>query len=202
MRSVRMYAPRPSARTMRSKRPAGDCSLQAIYPIRQDWPAPLIVTIDLRDLESRIGTATTHHGGRLSVDEALRITADGALIPVVLGGTGEIIHFGRARRLASRGQRRALFARDRGCTFQAARSAAAQSELHHTTEWIKGGRTDLGSLAVVCGYHNNEAPRQGWQTVMIGGIPHWKPPSWHDPQQLPRRQLPAAPRAHQQVAGC
>jgi hypothetical protein len=147
----------------------------------------LIVTIDLRDLESRIGTATTHHGGRLSVDEALRIAADGALIPAVLGGTGEILDFGRGRRLASRGQRRALFARDRGCTFPGCPKPAAQSEVHHTTEWIRGGRTDLGSLAIVCGYHNNEAPRQGWQTVMIDGIPHWRPPSWHDPQQRPRR---------------
>jgi hypothetical protein len=147
----------------------------------------LIITIDLHDLESRIGTATTHHGGKLSVDEALRIAADGALIPAVLGATGEILDFGRARRLASRGQRRALFARDRGCTFPGCPKPAGQSEVHHTTEWIKGGRTDLGSLAIVCGYHNNEAPRQGWQTVMIGGIPHWKPPSWRDPQQQPRR---------------
>jgi hypothetical protein len=147
----------------------------------------LIVTIDLRDLESRIGTATTHHGGKISVDEALRIAADGALIPAVLGGTGEILDFGRARRLASRGQRRALFARDRGCTFPGCPKPAAQSEVHHATEWIKGGRTDLGSLAIVCGYHNNEAPRQGWQTVMIGGIPHWKPPSWRDPDQRLQR---------------
>jgi hypothetical protein len=139
----------------------------------------LIVTIDLHDLESRIGTATTHHGGRLSVDEALRIAADGALIPAVLGGTGEIIDFGRSRRLASRGQRRALFARDRGCTFPGCPRSAAQSEVHHTTEWVKGGR--------VCGYHNNEAPRQGWQTVMLGGVPHWKPPSWRDPEQRLQR---------------
>lgn len=150
-------------------------------------PSSLIVTIDLCDLESRIGIATTHHGGTLSVDEALRIAADGALIPAVLGDTGEIIDFGRGRRLASRGQRRALFARDRGCTFPGCSKSAAQSEVHHATEWIKGGRTDVASLAIVCGYHNNEAPRQGWQTLMLGGIPHWKPPKWRDPEQRPRR---------------
>ena len=147
----------------------------------------LIVTINLHDLESRIGTATTHHGGTISVDEALRIAADGALIPAVLGGTGGIIDFGRGRRLASRGQRRALFARDRGCTFPGCTRSAAQSEIHHATDWIKGGRTDIGSLAVVCGYHNNEAPRQGWQTVMLDGIPHWKPPRWRDPEQRLQR---------------
>ena len=150
-------------------------------------PSSLIVTIDLHDLESRIGSATTHHGGTLSVDEALRIAADGALIPAVLGGTGEIIDFGRGRRLASRGQRRALFARDRGCTFPGCPKPAAESEVHHGTEWVKGGRTDVGSLAIVCGYHNNEAPKQGWQTVMVDGIPHWRPPSWRDPEQRPRR---------------
>ena len=42
-------------------------------------------------------------------------------------------------------------------------------------------------MAVVCGYHNNEAPRMGWQTLMINGIPHWKPPRWRDPDQRLQR---------------
>jgi hypothetical protein len=41
-------------------------------------------------------------------------------------------------------------------------------------------------MAIACGYHNNEAPKQGWQTVMIHGTPHWQPPPSH-PQQQPQR---------------
>jgi hypothetical protein len=43
---------------------------------------------------------------------------------VVLTDTGGIACFGRARRLASPGQRKALFARDRGCTFPGVRREA------------------------------------------------------------------------------
>jgi hypothetical protein len=85
------------------------------------------------------------------------------------------------------GQRKALFARDRGCTFPGCTRTAAQSEIHHTTDWAHGGRTDLKDLAIACGYHNNEAPKQGWQTVMIDGIPHWQPPPWHPTTQQPVR---------------
>jgi len=41
-------------------------------------------------------------------------------------------------------------------------------------------------MAIACGYHNTEAPRQNWRTIMIDGIPYWKPPPWH-PNQEPQR---------------
>jgi len=43
------------------------------------------------------------------------------------------------------------------------------------------------NLTLTCAYHNNEAPRQGWKTSLIKGIPHWTPPRWRDPEQKPRR---------------
>lgn len=147
----------------------------------------LVVTVGLSDLERRVGAATTHHGGDLTLEEALRIASDGNLIPAVLDDAGGIRAFGRSRRLASPGQRKALFARDRGCTFPDCTKPAARSEIHHLTEWVQGGLTDLDNLAIACAYHNNEAPRQGWQAVMIDGIPYWKPPKWRDPDQLPLR---------------
>ncbi|MDQ2837438.1 MAG: 13E12 repeat family protein [Actinomycetota bacterium] len=147
----------------------------------------LVVTIGLSELEGRVGAATTHHGGDLTVDEVLRIASDGNLIPAVLDDAGGIRAFGRTRRLASSGQHRALFARDRGCTFPDCTKPAARSEIHHLTEWVRGGLTDLNTLAVACGYHSNEAPRQGWQAVMIDGVPYWKPPMWRDPDQVPLR---------------
>src|SRR4051794_5212015 len=66
---------------------------------------------------------------------------------------------------------------------------AAQSEIHHTTDWATGGHTNLDSMAIACGYHNTEAPRQNWRTVMIDGIPHWQPPPWHPIRQPLRNHL-------------
>lgn len=156
-------------------------------PDRAGLPAQLIITMTLTELEARAGRATTHHGGTLSIGEALRVAADAQLIPVVLADAGGVLSYGRGRRLASSGQRKALFARDRGCTFPGCAKPAALAEIHHATDWTRGGRTDLDNLAIACGYHNNEAPKQGWQTVLIDGVPYWRPPRWHDPNQRPVR---------------
>ncbi|HEX4728379.1 MAG TPA: hypothetical protein VH298_11325, partial [Jatrophihabitans sp.] len=40
-------------------------------------PAQLIITLSLTDLERRAGRATTHHGGTLSIDQALKLAAAG-----------------------------------------------------------------------------------------------------------------------------
>jgi hypothetical protein len=158
-------------------------------PDHAGLPAQLIITLTLTDLERRAGRATTHHGGTLSIDQALKLAADANVLPTVLSQAGDVLAFGRGRRLASAGQRKALFARDRGCTFPGCDRTAAQSEIHHTTDWARGGRTDLKDLAIACGYHNNEAPKQGWRTVMINQVPHWKPPPWHPTQQPQRNYL-------------
>ena len=155
-------------------------------PDHAGLPAQLIITLTLTDLERRAGRATTHHGGTLSIDQALKLAADGEALPAILDDAGGILGYGRGKRLASPGQRKALFARDRGCTFPDCDRTAANAEIHHTTDWASGGRTDLNTLAIACGYHNNQGPKQGWKTVMIHGIPHWQPPPWH-PQQQPQR---------------
>jgi hypothetical protein len=158
-------------------------------PDHAGLPCQLVVTMTLTDLERRAGRATTHHGGALSIPDALKLAAQGQLLPQVLDEAGGILAYGKARRLADTGQRKVLFARDRGCTFPGCPRTAAQSEIHHAIDWAKGGKTDLDNLAIACGYHNAEAPKQGWRTVMLNGVPHWQPPSWHPIQQPLRNYL-------------
>jgi hypothetical protein len=158
-------------------------------PDQAGLPCQLIVTLSLTDLERRAGRATTHHGGALSIEDALRLAADGGLLPAVLDDAGGILAYGNTRRLAAPGMRKALFARDRGCTFPGCDRSAARSEIHHATDWALGGRTDLDNLAIACGYHNTQAPKMGWRTVMLNGVPHWQPPSWHPVQQPQRNYL-------------
>ncbi|MFL6162842.1 MAG: DUF222 domain-containing protein [Jatrophihabitantaceae bacterium] len=158
-------------------------------PDHAGLPSQLIITLSLTDLERRAGRATTHHGGTLTIDDALRLAAQGNVLPAVLDDAGGILAYGRARRLASPGQRKALFARDRGCTFPGCDRPAAKSEIHHATDWATGGHTNLDSMAIACGYHNNLAPAQGWRTVMLNGIPHWQPPPWHPIKRPLRNHL-------------
>jgi hypothetical protein len=158
-------------------------------PDHAGLPCQLVITVSLTDLERRAGRATTHHGGTLSIAEALRLAADGKTLPIILNDAGGIMAYGTGRRLAAPGMRKALAARDRGCTFPGCPRTAAQSEIHHATDWAHGGRTDLDNLAIACGYHNTEGPKQGWRTVLIDGVPHWQPPSWHPNQQPQRNYL-------------
>jgi len=155
-------------------------------PNHAGLPSQLIITMSLTDLERRAGRATTHHGGTLSINEALRLAADGHLLPAILNDAGGILAYGTGHRLATPGLRKAAFARDRGCTFPGCARTAAQSEIHHAIDWAKGGETNLDNLAIACGYHNNHAPKLGWTTVLLDGVPHWQPPAWH-PDQRPLR---------------
>jgi hypothetical protein len=77
----------------------------------------VLITLTLDQVEARTGLATTAHGGVISVPQALRIAAEADIVPVVLGDAGGVLGYGLTRRTASIGQRRALAARDGGCSF-------------------------------------------------------------------------------------
>jgi Domain of unknown function (DUF222) len=80
-------------------------------------PTTVLITLTVDQLEARTGMVTTAHGGLISVPQALQIAAEANIVPVVIGDAGGILGYGLTRRTASNGQRRALAARDRGCSF-------------------------------------------------------------------------------------
>ena len=76
------------------------------------------------------------------------------------------LYFGRAKRLASQGQRLASFAAPDGevCSCPDCDQPAAQVELHHAvTDWVDGGRTDITDLAPACPRHNRMVGTQAGQ---------------------------------------
>ena len=119
-------------------------------------PATVLLTLTLEQLEARTGLATTGHGGRISVPQALRIAAEADIVPVVLGDAGGVLGYGLTRRIASVGQRRALAARDGGCSFPGCDRPPDWCESHHVVGWADGGCTDLDNLTLVCGFHHRE----------------------------------------------
>jgi hypothetical protein len=98
-----------------------------------------------------------------------------------------VLAYGRGRRLASKGQRLALGARDKGCTFPGCTRPAAWTEVHHVREWNRGGSTDLDQMCLVCRFHHRHFAAFGWEVVMLDGVPHWRPPDWLDPHRQPIR---------------
>ena len=150
-------------------------------------PATVLLTLTLDQVESRTGLVTTAHGGVISVPQALRIAAEADIVPVVLSDAGGVLGYGLTRRTASIGQRRALAARDGGCSFPGCDRPPDWCETHHVTPWVDGGRTDLDNLTLVCGFHHREHRKRGWTCHITNGVPYWRPPSWIDHTQTPRR---------------
>ncbi|MDX6360968.1 MAG: hypothetical protein QOH37_4022 [Nocardioidaceae bacterium] len=78
---------------------------------------------------------------------------------MVLGGAGETLDLGRARRLFSPAQRKAMAIRDRCCRAEGCDIPAAWCEkAHHAHKpWSQGGRTDLAHGLLLCSIHPHRA---------------------------------------------
>jgi hypothetical protein len=119
---------------------------------------PVMVMVDLETLRSGLGLAETSTGEVVSAAEARRLACTAAILPVVLGGKGEVLDLGRSRRLFSPGQRKAMAVRDRRCRAEGCRIPAAWCEAHHQQDpWSRGGRTDLAHGLLLCSFHHHRA---------------------------------------------
>jgi hypothetical protein len=67
---------------------------------------------------------------------------------------GENLQLGRATRLVSDAQRRALVHRDAGCVFRDCGRPPMWCDAHHIIPWQHGGRTDLDNLILLCRGHH------------------------------------------------
>jgi hypothetical protein len=120
-------------------------------------PTSLVVTITLDQLREQTGAARLASGESISVTEAMRLACTAQIIPVVLGGQGQPLHLGRARRLFSDAMRVAMGVRDGHCRAHGCDIPAAWCEAHHLHPWARGGQTDLEDGLLLCPYHHHRA---------------------------------------------
>lgn len=157
----------------------------------------LLVTIDHRTLLGQLRSATPGRTGSAlsTVDltgpidprEIRRIACDADIIPVVLGGEGEILDLGRARRLFTRAQRRAITARDGGCAAPGCTLPASWCEVHHIGHWEHGGPTDVDNGVLLCSHHHHAVHARWWEVSVVDGVPWFTPARHLDPDRTPRR---------------
>ena len=105
-----------------------------------------------------------------------RIACDADLIPLVLGGEGQILDIGRAGRLFPPHMRRALIARDRGCAFPDCTVPASWCEAHHLMPWSRGGTTSIDNGVLLCAHHHHTIHDGLWTVASHNGIPWFTPP--------------------------
>jgi len=151
-------------------------------------PPQLAVTVPFNTITGQLQTGTLDNGERLAPAAVRRLACDAHILPIVLGGAGQILDAGRARRLATGPIRRALTVRDGGCTFPHCDRTPRWCDAHHLIPWSAGGTTTLDNLALLCNHHHHMIHDGHWQIQMDSdGLPEFIPPPWTDPRQRPRR---------------
>ena len=107
----------------------------------------VVVHVDeasLRGVESRAD---------LPVESVKRLTCDGSLVTMVTGAQGEPLNVGRKQRTVPTSLRRALWARDEGCSFPGC-THRRFVDAHHVRHWCDGGETSLDNTLLLCSSHH------------------------------------------------
>jgi hypothetical protein len=108
------------------------------------------------DASALRGGAALHGGlGRsdLPVETVKRLTCDGSLITIVEDEDGTPLDVGRKRRTVTTALKRALWARDRHCSFPGCHNRC-YVDAHHIEHWAEGGQTCLTNLTLLCTFHH------------------------------------------------
>ena len=120
--------------------------------------ASVVVSITLDDLaEADANTLfQTNVGVELDAFDLVRLGMDGTsdFLLTVDGLTGVPLHLGRSRRLASVGQRIAMFAVQGVCSWAGCTAAMTECEAHHIISWLRYGTTDIENLTGLCPTHH------------------------------------------------
>ncbi len=148
-------------------------------------PPHVTVTVDYDTLIKELSGATLDYGQRLSAAQTRLAACDCKIIPVVMSGDSEPLDVGRAMRTVPLGIRRALVARDRGCTFPGCDRAPALCHAHHVLEWNQYGHTEVNNCVLLCAVHHRWVHATGWDITIRGNLVEFRPPAILDPHRRP-----------------
>ncbi|WP_449407035.1 DUF222 domain-containing protein [Microbacterium maritypicum] len=152
--------------------------------------ATVIVRVGLDELTTGTGTASIDGTDQpVSISTCRRIAASGGVIPVVLGAAGEILDWGREKRLFTRAQRLALVERDGGCVMCGL--PPQMTKAHHLKWWHRDtGPTNLDNGVLLCESCHHRVHDNGWEIRITGTgttARVWLiPPDTIDPTRTPR----------------
>ena len=129
--------------------------------------ATIVVSMTLDQLMARLDTAgvcTLDTGGRISATEARRLACSAGIIPIVLGGRGQVLDVGRKRRLHTEAMRLAMGVRDGGCTAVDCEVPPGLCHAHHDNPWSEGGHTNVKHGRLICPHHHSRIHDPRYQT--------------------------------------
>jgi hypothetical protein len=110
------------------------------------------------------GTALNGGEGRsdVAVESVKRLSCDGSVVPMVDGADGEPLNVGRKQRTVPAALKRALQARDGGCSFPGC-THTRFVDAHHIRHWADGGETSLENTMLLCSGHHRLVHEGGYE---------------------------------------
>jgi len=122
----------------------------------------VVVHTDAKSLTGGAGHAD------LPIDTVKRLLCDCSLVLVAEDADGDPLDVGRKQRTVSTPLRRALYARDRGCTFPGC-NRKRYLDGHHLQHWINGGETNPDNMTLLCTHHHRLLHEGGFRIVRDEG---------------------------------
>lgn len=152
--------------------------------------ATVVVRMSMDDLESGTGHALIDGINQpVSISTARTMAAGGGIIPCIFDSAGQILDWGREKRLFTKSQRLALVERDGGCAMCGL--PPGMTRAHHIRWWSRDrGPTDLENGVLLCESCHHRIHDNGWDIHIEGrgtGARVWfLPPRHVDPDRTPR----------------
>jgi hypothetical protein len=136
-------------------------------PRTGNLPHLLVITDEATLAGEAVGWAHTAEGTRLAPATVRRIACNAFIQDVLLGGDGVPLALGRAERLFTPDQYRAMVVRDGGCRGPTCDATPDRCEAHHLDGWAaEHGRTDLERGALLCRGSCHDALHDGTMRVV------------------------------------
>jgi hypothetical protein len=127
----------------------------------------VVVTVSLDSLRADLGLGEMSDGTLITASEARRLACTAKIIPAVLGGKSKLLDLGRAKRLFTGDQRKALRIRDRQCRAEGCTVPATWCDAHHSIPWSRGGKTDIDNAVLLCGHHHRRAHDPRYESTRL-----------------------------------
>jgi hypothetical protein len=112
--------------------------------------------------------ATLDDGTCVSAETFRRVSCDASVVKVTTDPHGNPLDIGRRTRTIPPAIRRALWSRDRGCSFPGCPHTIFV-HAHHIHHWAHGGGTNLPNLLLLCSTHHRLLHKGGFTVARTGG---------------------------------
>ena len=199
-----LSAPLPAANGLPDRRSAARRRADALVQLAEQSLAAstatesarprLVVSVPLDTVQrpARPGVAPglLDGGAPVSASTVGVLACDAEVVLVLVGADGSPLDVGRTVYAFPTPIRRAILARDRGCTFPTCTRPAGWCQVHHLTAYSAGGSTSERNGTALCGYHHRLVHRQGWRGELNGSQVTWHPPDRGSPHVPPPPWMP------------